>query len=91
MIWGNILFITFWNQLELFLSQSNGFKDFCLAQIILLNINYLLAHNVVVTVISILHKSYNSIWFNCAELNGSKYCYESLTIQLDISNLFINS
>ena len=35
--------------------------------------------------------SNNSIWHNSTKLIGSKYCYVSLTIQLNISHLFIHS
>ena len=42
----------------------------------------------VVTNIDILHNSIQHYSFICAQLNGSKYCYVSLTIQLNLSHLF---
>ena len=42
--------------------------------------------------VSLISNTNNSIYYKsfvCTQLNGSKYCYVSITIQLNISHLFI--
>ena len=68
-------------------TQLNGFNHWCLALIILFTINHLFANSEVVTY-AIYHYSAQHYTFVCTQLNGTKYSYVSLTIQLNTSHLF---